>query len=130
MTIDSGDVHFEQFLHFVEMDEFRQDWEGLGLDIDSDLWTPQIAIMQDPTQAPVITGTGGLRKLRFSPPSRRQGKSGAIRVCYVYFPLYQTILLAMAYGKSQKANLTAREKQGIRHYIAAAERWLERHKPR
>jgi len=130
VPVDSGDVHFEQFLHFVEMDEFCQDWEGLGLNVDSDLWTLQIAIMQNPTQAPVIAGTGGLRKLRFSPPSHQQGKSGAIRVCYVYFPRHGTILLAMAYGKNQKATLTAREKQGIREYIATAERWLERHKPK
>jgi len=120
----------DQFLHFVEMDEFCQDWERLGLDIDGDLWTLQIAIMQNPVAAPVVPGTGGLRKLRFAAPSQQRGKSGAVRVCYVYFPRHAVVLLAMAYGKSQKSTLSAREKQGIRQYIAAVEKWLDRHKPR
>jgi len=124
------EINVDQLLHFVEMDEFSQDWERLGLDIDGDLWALQISIMQNPARAPVIPGTGGLRKLRFSAPSQQQGKRGAVRVCYVYFPRNWMVLLVLAYGKSQQANLTAREKQGIRQYIAAIERWLERPKPR
>ena len=113
----------EDFLHFVELDEFRDDWETLRLD-DDDIWTLQILIMCNPTRPPVIKGTGGLRKLRFAPERWNVGKSDAVRVCYVYFPDYWTVLLVAAYGKNEKDNLTDEEKAGIRTYIKQVESWL------
>jgi len=76
----------EDLLHFVELDEFRDDWEQLGLDVEGDLWALQILIMRNPGGTPVIPETGGLRKMRFAPGRWNTGKSGAVRVCYVYFP--------------------------------------------
>jgi len=118
------DVSPEDFLHFVELDEFIDDWTSLGLDIESDLWELQNEIMRDPISAPVVSGTGRLRKLRFAPKRWKTGKSGAIRVCYVYFPQYAMVLLVVAYGKNEKDNLSDTEKRGIRDYIAEAEEWL------
>src|SRR5687768_15932561 len=80
----------EQFLLFVELDEFSDDWDGLGLDPDDDMWELCTQIMHSPTAAPVSQGTGGLRKLRFVPSSWSSGKSGAIRVCYAYFARHWT----------------------------------------
>lgn len=115
-------------LHFVELDEFGDDWERLGLDIENDLWDLQIEIMSGPDEAPIISGTGGLRKMRFAPYEWRSGRSGAARVCYAYFKRHNTVLLVMAYGKGRKQTLTAAEKRGIKLYLATIERWLdERH---
>ena len=52
----------EDFLHFVELDEFQDDWKQLGLDVEEDLWALQIGIMTDPTGPQVEPGTGGLRR--------------------------------------------------------------------
>lgn len=112
------------FLHFVELDEFSDDWKALGLDLEQDLFALQIAIMANPEGAPVIQGTGGLRKLRFAPVSWGTGKSGAVRVAYVYFKQYWFVLLVLAYGKNEQGNLTAEEKAGIKKYIARTEKWL------
>jgi hypothetical protein len=118
-------------LHFVELDEFAGDWARLGLDVEHDLWTLQLQIMADPQRAPVIPGTGGLRKLRFAPATWQRGKSGSIRVCYAHFQKYGIVLLVMAYAKGGKDSLTAREKHGIRTYLAKIEGWLkQRNDPR
>ena len=114
----------EDFVHFVELDEFGDDWKQLGLDVERDLWALQILIMSDPDGPPVIPGTGGLRKIRFAPGRWKVGKRGAVRVCYVYFPNHWTVLLVMAYGKNEKDDLSLEEKQGIRTYIEEVKRWL------
>ena len=69
-------------------------------------------------------GTGGLRKLRFAPERWNCGKSGAVRVCYAYFPDHWKVVLMAAYGKGEKGNLTEKEKQGIKAYIKQVESWL------
>ena len=114
----------QDFLEFVELDEFIDDWKSLGLDEDSDLWALQIAIMVAPNRAPVIQGTGGLRKLRFAPPQWRSGKSGAVRVCYVYFEQHALVLLVTAYSHEEKDNLSPEEKRGIKAYIDQVTKWL------
>jgi hypothetical protein len=115
----------QELLHFIELDEFQQDWNDLGLDVEHDLWDLQQAIMQDPEASPIIPGTGGLRKMRFAPRGWRIGKSGAIRVCHVYFKPQWTVLLVMAYGKNRKDTLTAAEKRGIARYIGVIENWFD-----
>ena len=114
----------EDFLHFVELEGFRDDWERLGLDNEKDDWALQMLIMYNPKGPPVIAGTGGLRKIRFAPERWKVGKRGAVRVCYVYFPDHWTVLLVAAYGKSEKDDLTAEDKKGMRTYIKQVESWL------
>jgi hypothetical protein len=111
-------------LHFVELDEFGEEWEALGLDVARDLWALQNLIMSNPESGKVIKGTGGLRKIRFAPPLWNIGKRGAIRVCYVYFPEHWLILLVTVYGKNEKDDLTSDDKDGIRRYIKKIESYL------
>lgn len=115
----------EDFLHFIELDGFVDDWKELGLDIEMDLWGLQIAIMSNPTEPPVIEGTRGLRKLRFAPSSWNVGKRGAVRACYVYLPEHWTVLLVMAYAKNRKDSLSAGEKRDIANFISRIEKWFE-----
>jgi hypothetical protein len=65
------DLTPDQFLHFVELDEFRDDWQKLGLDVEDDLLALQLRLMRDPAEGDLIVGTGGLRKLRFAPSGVR-----------------------------------------------------------
>jgi hypothetical protein len=110
----------EDLLNFVEMEGFSADWKELRLD-DDDLFILQVAIMANPKGAPVVQGTGGLRKLRFSPPRWPKGKSGGVRVCYVYFEEYKIVLLVIAYAKGTKDDLSARERKAIKHLIEREE---------
>ena len=116
----------EQFLEFFELEEFSSDWDDLGLDVEHDLWDLQTLIMNAPANAPVVKGTNGLRKLRFAPRGWKVGKSGAVRVCYVFFQRFGIVLLVMAYRKNEKDNLTATQSRAIASYIRRAEKWLER----
>jgi len=107
----------QDFLTFVELDEFIDDWKSLGLNDDEDLFALQIMIMANPEGSPVIAGTGGLRKLRFSSSIRKTGKRGAARVCYAYFKEYAIALLVTAYSHEEKDNLSPAEKTGIKKYL-------------
>ncbi len=60
---------------------FVSEWKRLRLP-DEDLRYLERAIMARPNVGDVMAGTGGVRKLRFAPPSRSGGKSGGLRVCY------------------------------------------------
>ena len=114
----------KDFLHFVEYPAFSSDWDELGLDVEEDLLALQLMIMANPSGAPVITGTGGLRKLRFAPSRWNCGKSGAARVCYVFFKEHLTVVLLLAYGKGAKETLTNSEKAIIKSEIRRTEKWL------
>jgi len=117
----------EDLLYFVYLDEFVDDWRNLyPTDVDEDsLYALEIAIMTSPEGAPVIPGTGGIRKIRFG--SANVGKSGADRVCYVYFPSHHIVVMMMAYPKSRKENLTDKEKKGLKQYVKVISDWLDNH---
>jgi len=114
----------EDILHFVEEDDFGSDWKDLGLNDEDDLTALQVMIMANPKGAPVVRGTGGLRKMRFAPESWNSGKSGAARVCYAYFEKHWTVLLLMAYGKGAKENISASECVAIGKYLKSVEKYL------
>jgi hypothetical protein len=116
----------EDLLHFIETGAFTKAWSDLGLNDEDDLTALQLLIMCSPKAAPVVPGTGGLRKLRFAPAKWDSGTSGAARVCYVHFEEYGIVLLVYVYDKHQKDNLTEAEKKQIRGYIGRAKKELDR----
>lgn len=118
----------EDLLHFVHLDEFVDDWQTLGYDVEHDLWALEILIMANPERGVVIPGTGGLRKLRFGKEQDGIGKRKGVRVCYVYFKEHWTVLLVVAYGKNEKDDLNELEKKDIRGYIARVKIWLDNRK--
>src|SRR5688572_29105682 len=111
-------------LHFVELRAFTEAWdEALGL-ADDDLAALQVLIMLWPKSAPVVAGTGGLRKLRFAPRGWSQGKRGAVRVCYVHYEVQGVVLLVTAFAKGRKEDLTASEKKAIAKLLREVEEYL------
>jgi hypothetical protein len=113
----TGALQPEDLLHFIETDEFVSQWEWLGFDEEIDLWDLQILIMRNPEIGKVVSGTGGLRKMRFARASDRIGKRGGVRVCYVHFREFATVLLVTAYGKNEADDLTPIQKKSIREYL-------------
>ena len=106
--------------NFIETRPFSESWDDLNLR-DEDLQSLQQAILRDPTKAPVIPGTGGLRKLRFVPRRWSKGKRGALRVCFVYFQEDGVVLLALCYSKTEKDDLSPDDKKAIRQLIQRQE---------
>lgn len=108
-------------LLFIELRPFTRGWQGLSLS-DDDLAALQQQILLDPTGGPLVTGTGGLRKMRFAPAGRGSGKRGALRVGYVYLERHATVLLVVVYPKSRKDDLSPAEREAIRRLIEEVER--------
>jgi hypothetical protein len=86
----------------VQTRAFAAKVERLGLTSD-DLREIETITVSDPTAFPIMQGTGGLRKMRFSPASRNVGRSGGVRVCYVFIELAGQIWLIILFAKKRKA---------------------------
>ena len=115
----------EDLLSFIASTAFERAWKQCEL-TDDDLFELQRCILARPNGAPVMSGTGGLRKLRFSPAGASHGKSGSHRACYVYFEEFGVVLLVTAYSKSKKDNLSAASRNVIRKMIEEQHRLLRR----
>ena len=76
-----------------------------------------IYLASNPEAGAIVSGTGGVRKLRWALPGR--GKSGGARAIYYYhnesIPLYALDI----YATNRKANLSAAEKKAARKTVAA-----------
>lgn len=103
---------------FIQTKEFTKNWDRLGL-CDEDLRRLELDIMENPSSAPVIKGTGKLRKMRFAIGNK--GKSGSTRVCYVDFVVKKTIYLITVYPKNEKDNLSFEERKTIKGLIEELE---------
>ena len=111
-------------LTLIQVALFVAKWKRLGL-TDEDLQALERQIMDDPHAGKLMRGTGGVRKVRFAPPSWHSGKSGAARVCYVAFSTAGAVCLLTIFGKNEQANLTAGQQAQVRALVGAARRTIE-----
>jgi hypothetical protein len=63
----------QNLLDFVELRGFTDDWHDLKLDEEA-LTALQFAIISNPKAGAVVSGTGGLRKIRFAPAAWGTGR--------------------------------------------------------
>lgn len=112
-------------MHFIEATPFTKRWRRMQLS-DDDLMALQIILCIEPRAGDVIKGTGGVRKLRFSPPKWNRGARGSLRICYAHFEEYHIILLLLAYAKGEKEDLSDDEKDAMRKYLVSIEGALAR----
>jgi hypothetical protein len=112
-------------LTFIQPQSFVTDWKRLGLN-DEDLQALEGELLDRSTAGVVMKGTGGLRKMRFAPPSANRGKSGATRVCYIVFAPSGSCYLLMIFSKSDQANLSGADKAAWRKWIAAKRKEQEK----
>jgi hypothetical protein len=105
-------------LTFIQLPSFARRWAQFGL-TDEDLQALEKQLMKNPDAGAVMPGTGGLRKIRFAPPSRHAGKSGAYRVGYARFPASGGVALLVIFHKSAQPNLTGQEKAYFKRLIAS-----------
>lgn len=64
-----------------------------------------------PEAGDIMEGTGGVRKLRWAREGK--GKSGGVRVIYFYYNEGMPLYLLTLYGKSEKGNLSAGERNDL-----------------
>jgi hypothetical protein len=101
----------------IQLTGFRRLWQSQKLP-DEDLQALETVIMRDPAGPGVMKGTGGLRKIRFAPPSRGRGKSGSMRVGFAQFPEFGRIYLVTMFLKKDAENLSAADCRAIKSLLA------------
>lgn len=74
------------------------------------------AIALDPEAGDLMKGTGGARKIRIAGKGR--GKSGGYRVITYFAGQDMPVFLLDVYGKRQKVNLTAAERNQLQAILA------------
>lgn len=101
---------------FVYVENFDQKWkqQGLGAAEQREL---ELQLLMDPSQGAVIAGTGGLRKMRFSPESDNQGKSGAYRIIYLDIQASFHTILLLIYAKNQQETLKPDQKKILKQFV-------------
>lgn len=69
-----------------------------------------------PEAGDVMEGTGGVRKVRWAREGK--GKSGGVRVIYFYHNEGMPLYLLTLYGKSEKENLSAGERNDLSKLVS------------
>ena len=77
----------------------------------------EAAIVADPATAPVMPGTGGIRKLRWAGSGR--GKRGGIRTIYFHHAGPEAIYMLTAYAKAARDDLSPSDKRALARLVAA-----------
>jgi hypothetical protein len=103
----------EKYRTFLSIPLFDRRWSELGLG-DDDRLVLEALVMKDPEAGDVVPGSGGLRKIRFAPPSWRRGKSGGTRVYYAHLPEFGIVVLVSAYAKNEITEVAPDQLRGFR----------------
>ncbi len=72
-------------------------------------------LVENPEKGAVLSGTGGVRKVRLKSSSK--GKRGGFRVCYFYYVENEVIYLLFIFQKSDQENLEPAEKRELKDLV-------------
>ncbi len=87
---------------------------------DEDWQRVEWALSVNPQAGPIISGSGGARKLRIGLAGR--GNRGGARTIYVYLPRLERVYFLATYGKNERADLTPTERASLREIIEQLQR--------
>jgi len=86
--------------------------------LDDDQYSEfQAVLIANPEVGRLVSGTGGLRKVRWKDPGRQKGKRSGIRIIYFYRMHNGQILLLTAYDKNHQSDLSASQKRMLRKIV-------------
>ena len=107
-------------LTFVETEIFTQRAVRLGL--EGVLRQLQLELAANPESGDLEPGTGGLRKVRLSDPSRGKGKRGGARVHYLWLPHRNVVYLVFVYTKHEAEALGNGQRKALRAIVERIKR--------
>ena len=93
---------------FVELPAFERNRSAYLT--DEALRGLQNAMLKNPEAGDVITGTGGLRKVRHGDATRGKGKRGGLRIIYYWWEPKRQFWLFTLYDKDELDDLSPKEK--------------------
>jgi hypothetical protein len=100
-------------LEFIYLPLFERTRKGV-LD-ESEMKTLEDELLANPRAGVVIVNTGGVRKIRAAQDGR--GKSGSVRVVYLFVEEQATVYFILAFPKNVQGNLTADQKRLVRTLV-------------
>lgn len=74
----------------------------------------QNEMLKAPETGDVITGTGGLRKIRHGDKQRGKGKRGGLRVIYFWWETQRQFWLFTLYDKSEMDDLSPKDRAALK----------------
>lgn len=95
-------------MQIVRTRTFEKSLKKLGAS-ETDIAALEEEIAANPQAGDVIPGLGGARKIRFA--MKGKGKRGGGRAIYLVIVLKDVAYLLLAYGKSEKEDLTGAERR-------------------
>jgi hypothetical protein len=95
----------------IETQTFLKDADEAGIAEEDRLAIVNL-IAADPTQGDLMSGTGGVRKLRVA--GRGKGKSGGYRIVTYYAAADVPVLLLAVIDKGERANLSKAERNELK----------------
>ena len=108
----------KRYITFIETKVFSK--RIAGLISDDDFAEFQAELAQNPEKGPVIEGTGGLRKVRWR--LRGKGKSGGLRIIYLFVRVRNRIHLVFVFAKDESDDLTPAQKKDLKSIVDAIKR--------
>ncbi|MBC8334730.1 MAG: hypothetical protein ISR59_03645 [Anaerolineales bacterium] len=100
MIIVETSVFTKQVQNFLTDDEYRK---------------LQTLLVNRPNSAPIIKGSGGLRKIRWL--VRGKGKRGGVRVIYYWAVEEDKLLMLFIYTKTRTSDLTPSQLKVLREIV-------------
>ena len=100
------------FMKFIETQIFTKQVQKLLTDDSYRML--QSALMFKPDTAPIITGSGGLRKMRWNLPG--SGKRGSLRLIYYWDPP-EDIYMILIYQKTKQESLTSAQLKTLKKLV-------------
>ena len=97
---------------FVELPAFERNRSAYLT--DEALRGLQNAMLNNPEAGDVITGTGGLRKVRHGDATRGKGKRGGLRIIYYWWEPKRQFWLFTLYDKDELDDLSPKEKAALK----------------
>lgn len=74
----------------------------------------QLELLANPRKGNTISGTGGLRKIRWSDKRRGKGKRGGIRIIYYFYDRGDQFWLFLIYDKDEITDLDSQQKKAFK----------------
>jgi mRNA-degrading endonuclease RelE of RelBE toxin-antitoxin system len=100
-------------MRFVETATFTKEIQTLLS--DEEYCALQHALLLRPKQGPLIKGSGGLRKIRWTQKGR--GKRGGIRVIYYWDEAEEIFYMLFCYAKTDQDDLTPSQLKILRQIV-------------
>lgn len=117
LAFPKGMLAPKDWLRFIQLSHFERSWVKWKLS-DDDLKALEMLILIYPDGHPVIEGTGGVRKLRFSSDAWPHGKSKGARVYYLYIPEKGVVILLFAHMRDEEDYLSVEGKSTIKKLVS------------